>query len=227
MYAVFLAAGLNCCECNCFLIGTNNRCWLLFKTKPPSSSNVRRSWDQARCPQLYPATTTPGKLFVPGDSAGSETRISFSEQKRKYLSFVETGKQQLGGWSPKSLLCPAEVCECLNRWETQIKGNKRITKEMWNVFHEEAKATCPFLPKGNNGRNVLSPGPKQHSGKSPTVSVFHSIKKLFRMCSLLRQQWISLTWYDKKPMLNHSILKGPVKHNLSSHSSDLANFKGA
>lgn len=44
--------------------------------------------------------------------------------------------------------CPVGVCECVNKLEVQRKGNRRITKKVFVVFHQCARPKCLFLSKG-------------------------------------------------------------------------------
>lgn len=44
----------------------------------------------------------------------------------------------------KMFTCPADVCECVNKSEAQRKGNKRITKKIFSVFHQHARAKYPI-----------------------------------------------------------------------------------
>lgn len=68
-------------------------------------------------------------------------------------------------------------------------------------------------------------GNNQHSGKESIASGSHSIKQLFRVCSLLIRQHIPLTQQAKKLTLNQIPAQWLAKHNLlPMHSFDLTNF---
>lgn len=95
-HAVFLAAASNCWECNCFLIGTNNQCWLGFRAEPPTSKVSAGAWRSGSRWSSHPpsGSDSQGKQFVPGDCAWGLSCLrkqNFpSYQKKKYLSPMGT-----------------------------------------------------------------------------------------------------------------------------------------
>lgn len=98
-HAVFLAAALNCWECNCFLIGTNNQCWPGFRTSLPASETSTGVWGYTRGGAVnHLQAVTPGgggKLCLYLESwLAQKTEFPFSDQIKKYLSLMGTGKHK-------------------------------------------------------------------------------------------------------------------------------------
>ena len=125
--------------------------------------------------------------------------------------------------------CPAEVCRRGTKPEARTKGNKRVPKESFSLLCQCARTEMSLSSQreASAGMGPLAfwEGNNPHSGKEATASGSHSIKQLFRICSLLIREHISLTQQARKLTLNQISAQWLAKHNLfSTHSFDLTNF---
>lgn len=84
-HAVFLAAALNCWECNCFLIGINNQCWLGVRAEPPHIKNVCWSLEireQVAKSSTYRSDYQGMLCLYLGNALAQKTGFPFSYQKK-------------------------------------------------------------------------------------------------------------------------------------------------
>ena len=139
---------MNCWDCNCFLIGTNNQGWLGFRAEPPCIRTVCWSLEMrergAKSPSGY---DSQGKLpLCLGTLPAQETEFPFSDQKKRSPVCYSWGSadRNLSG-SCRS----RHVTQLMSdKPEAQMKGDKRTTKDILSAFHQHARLRRPFLSKG-------------------------------------------------------------------------------